>query len=53
MEKKYRVTKLFISGIFKGKTHTETLNFIMPVGMKIKKPCAGTSGYIIIDCVEI
>lgn len=51
--KKWKITKLFTSGLFKGKTHTSTGTVHMPVGFKVKKPAAGSSGYVIIECVEV
>ena len=50
---KYKITREFTSGIFKGKTHTEITSVKFEVGFVCEKPSVGTSGYIIIAVEEI
>ena len=48
----YRVTRKFTSGNLVGLTYTETTPVAMEVGRKYE-PCAGSSAYVILECVEL
>lgn len=48
----YRVTRRFISGNLAGLTFTETTPVSMEVG-RTYTPCAGSSAYIITECVAL
>ena len=47
----YLVTKQFISGLMQGVTVTHTTSVQFAVG-KTYTPCAGSSAYIVLSCVE-
>ena len=48
----YRVTRRFVSGNLAGLTFTETSPVPMDVG-RIYTPCAGSSAYVILECVAL
>ena len=48
----YRVTRRFTSGNLKGLTFTETTPVRMEVG-RTYTPCAGSSAYVILECVAL
>lgn len=48
----YRVTRRFTSGNLAGLTYTETTPVPMEVGREYE-PCAGSSAYVILECVAL
>jgi hypothetical protein len=48
----YRVTRQFVSGNLAGLTYTEVTPVPMNVGRRYE-PCAGSSAYVILECVEV
>ena len=48
----YRVTRQFVFGNLDGLTYTEITPMPMDVGRRYE-PCAGSSAYVILECVAV
>jgi hypothetical protein len=49
----FRVTRQFVSGLLAGTTFTDYSRVALPVTGKVVKPCAGSSAYIVTECVKV